>query len=41
MIINGMAYDVYMYNEAGYIIERTLMLMLGFNGMVLLYGIIT
>ena len=40
MIINGMSYNVKMFSEAGYIIERTLIFMLAFNGLVLLYGIV-
>ena len=41
MIINGMSYDVKMFVEAGYLIERTLIFMLCFNGLVLLFGIVT
>ena len=40
MIINGMSYDVKMFEEAGYLIERTLIFMLGFNGLILVYGIL-
>ena len=40
MIINGMSYDVKMFEEAGYLVERTLIFMLGFNGLILAIGIV-
>ena len=40
MIINGMSYNVKMFDEAGYLIERTLMFMLAFNGIILFIGIV-
>ena len=41
MIINGMSYNVKIFGEAGILIERTLIFMLCFNGIVLLFGVVT
>ena len=40
MILNGMSYDVKVFEEAGKLIERTLMIMLAFNGIIVVSGIV-
>ena len=40
MILNGMSYDVKMFEEAGQLIERTLIIMLAFNGIFVVSGIV-
>ena len=40
MILNGMSYDVKIFEEAGKLIERTLMIMLVFNGIIVFGSIV-
>ena len=40
MIVNGMNYNIKIFEEAGYLIERTLIFMLVVNGLVLAFGIV-
>ena len=40
MILNGMSYDVKMFEEAGQLIERTLIIMLAFNGIIVFGSIV-